>query len=67
MGNSNPSATATPEQVNAANATIDLNKIIKKFTLQSEATEKSNKRLTWFIVVLSVIQTCASLFTLFIN
>lgn len=61
----NPQATATLEQVKAAEETIKLSSTIEKFVIQSHVVEVSNKRLTYSIVALSVIQTVIALISLF--
>lgn len=59
-----PQATATLEQVKAAEETIKLATTIEKFVMQSKAVEKSNKRLTCFIIILSIIQTISGVIAL---
>lgn len=54
-------ATATPEQVMAAKSTIKLEEDIQKFIEQSNRTEQSNKKLTYFVILLSVIQTITAI------
>jgi hypothetical protein len=57
----NIQATATPEQVIAAKSTIKLENDINNFIEQSSKTEKSNKILTLFIILLSIIQTITTI------
>jgi hypothetical protein len=65
MSFSNPTATATSEQVDAANATIKLEENIGKFIQQSQAVEQSNQCLTCFIILLSIIQAFSAVIALF--
>ncbi|MCX6807862.1 MAG: hypothetical protein NTZ80_03665 [Patescibacteria group bacterium] len=52
----NPQATATPEQIEAARSTVDLKKILEDFIGYSRKIQDDNKKLTHFIIGLSVIQ-----------
>ena len=58
---SNVQQPATNEQIEAAKDTIELATNIKKFIIQSQAVEKSNKHLTWFIIFLSIIQAFSAI------
>lgn len=58
-------ATATEEQVEAAKSTIKLEENIRKFIIQSQSLERSNKRLTHFILLLSFVQAVVGIIVLF--
>jgi hypothetical protein len=61
---SNPTATATPEQAEAAKETIKLVDVVEKFIQQSHSTEKSNHKLTIYVILLSIIQAVAAILAL---
>lgn len=56
----NPNTAATEEEIEAAKSTIELANLIRDYIEQSKKTEQTNKKLTGFIIILTVTQVVIS-------